>query len=79
MASLAVAPVVGLATVLVWVARYASVASIVAALGAPVLAVAFGEPWPVIVFSFAVLPPGERAPAAGRYREPLPRSGGARV
>jgi acyl phosphate:glycerol-3-phosphate acyltransferase len=54
----AVAPVVGLATLAVWVVvfvatRYASVASIVAAIGTPFLCVAFGEPWPVIVFASA--------------------------
>ena len=54
----AVAPLVGLATLVVWVVlflatRYASVASIVAAVGTPVLAVAFGEPWPVVVFASA--------------------------
>jgi glycerol-3-phosphate acyltransferase PlsY len=54
----AVAPLVGLATLVVWVVvflatRYASVASIVAAVGTPFLAVAFGEPWPVVVFASA--------------------------
>jgi glycerol-3-phosphate acyltransferase PlsY len=54
----AVAPVVGLATLVVWVVvfvatRYASVASIVAAIGTPFLCVALGEPWPVIVFASA--------------------------
>ena len=54
----AVAPLVGLATLGVWIVvfvttRYASVASIVAAVGTPVLAWAFGEPWPVIVFASA--------------------------
>ena len=52
----AVAPLVGLATSAVWIlafvaTRYASVASIVAAIGAPILAIAFGEPWPVVVFA----------------------------
>jgi acyl phosphate:glycerol-3-phosphate acyltransferase len=52
----AVAPWVGLATVATWIAvflatRYASVASIVAASLTPVLALALGEPWPVIVFA----------------------------
>jgi glycerol-3-phosphate acyltransferase PlsY len=51
-----VAPLLGLLGVVVWllvflVSRYASVASIVAAVTLPVLAVALGEPWPVIVFS----------------------------
>jgi acyl phosphate:glycerol-3-phosphate acyltransferase len=54
----AVAPLVGLATLGVWVVvfvatRYASVASIVAAIGTPILCVALGEPWPVIVFASA--------------------------
>jgi glycerol-3-phosphate acyltransferase PlsY len=54
----AVAPLVGLATLLFWivlflVTRYASVASIVAAIGTPILAWALGEPWPVIVFAAA--------------------------
>src|SRR5918996_6233852 len=49
------APLVGLAAAGVWVAffllsRYASVASLVAAASIPVLAWAFGEPWPVIAF-----------------------------
>jgi glycerol-3-phosphate acyltransferase PlsY len=52
----AVAPWVGLATVATWLVvflttRYASVASIVAAALTPVLGVALGEPWPVIVFA----------------------------
>jgi glycerol-3-phosphate acyltransferase PlsY len=52
----AVAPLVGLATLGVWVVvfvatRYASVASIVAAASTPLLAVLFGEPWPVVVFA----------------------------
>ena len=50
-----VAPWVGLAGLAVWilvfvVGRYASVASILAAISLPVLAAAFGEPWPVIGF-----------------------------
>jgi glycerol-3-phosphate acyltransferase PlsY len=52
----AVAPWVGLATAATWIAvflatRFASVASIVAAVVTPVLAWALGEPWPVIVFA----------------------------
>jgi glycerol-3-phosphate acyltransferase PlsY len=55
-AFLAVAPVVGGIGALVWVVtfvlfRYASVASIVAALSLPVAAVLLHEPWPVIVFA----------------------------
>ena len=50
-----VAPVVGGIGAGVWILvfvlfRYASVASIVAALSLPVIAVALGEPWPVIAF-----------------------------
>jgi glycerol-3-phosphate acyltransferase PlsY len=55
---LGVAPVVGLISLGVWIAvfvitRYASVASIVAACSLPLLAWAFGEPWPVIAFGGA--------------------------
>ncbi|HEX3686074.1 MAG TPA: glycerol-3-phosphate 1-O-acyltransferase PlsY [Gaiellaceae bacterium] len=55
-AFLAVAPVVGGIGLLVWILtfalfRYASVASIVAALSLPVAAVVLEEPWPVIVFA----------------------------
>jgi len=54
----ALAPWTGLAAVGVWLAvfvltRYASLASLVAAVALPVLAVAFGEPWPVIAFTAA--------------------------
>src|SRR4051812_6877252 len=52
---LGVAPLAGLAGLAVWVVvflafRYASVASMVAACSLPVLAVLFGEPWPVVAF-----------------------------
>jgi acyl phosphate:glycerol-3-phosphate acyltransferase len=52
---LGVAPLVGLSGLAVWIVvflglRYASVASMTAAASLPVLAVLFGEPWPVIVF-----------------------------
>jgi glycerol-3-phosphate acyltransferase PlsY len=52
---LGAAPLLGLLGVLVWIvvfllSRYASLASIVAALSLPILAVVFGEPWPIIVF-----------------------------
>ena len=52
---LGAAPLLGLLGVVVWVvvfllSRYASLASIVAALSLPVLAVVLGEPWPIIVF-----------------------------
>ena len=55
---LGVAPVVGLVGAVVWLGvflltRYASLASIAAALSLPLLAWAFGEPWPVIAFSAA--------------------------
>jgi glycerol-3-phosphate acyltransferase PlsY len=54
-AFLGVAPVVGGIGAAVWILvfvlfRYASVASIVAALSLPLIAVALGEPWPVIAF-----------------------------
>jgi acyl phosphate:glycerol-3-phosphate acyltransferase len=52
------APLVGLAGVLVWAAlfaltRYASVASVLAAASLPLVALLLGEPWPVLVFSGA--------------------------
>jgi glycerol-3-phosphate acyltransferase PlsY len=52
---LGVAPLAGLAAAVIWlvvfgVTRYASVASIVGVIALPVLAWAFGEPWPVIAF-----------------------------
>jgi glycerol-3-phosphate acyltransferase PlsY len=55
---LGVAPVVGLISGGIWavtfaVTRYASVASIVAALSLPLLAWLWGEPWPVIAFGGA--------------------------
>jgi acyl phosphate:glycerol-3-phosphate acyltransferase len=55
-AFLGVAPVVGGIGAGVWVVtfalfRYASVASIVAALSLPLAAVTLGEPWPVIAFA----------------------------
>ncbi len=54
-ALLGLSPVVGLAGVVIWivafaVSRYASVASIAAAIGLPFVAFALGEPWPVVVF-----------------------------
>jgi acyl phosphate:glycerol-3-phosphate acyltransferase len=53
---LGAAPVLGLLGVVIWIvvfllSRYASLASIVAALSLPILAVVLGEPWPIIVFS----------------------------
>jgi glycerol-3-phosphate acyltransferase PlsY len=55
---LGVAPVVGLIGAAVWIGvfvitRYASVASIVAAISLPVVAYLLGEPWPVIAFGGA--------------------------
>jgi acyl phosphate:glycerol-3-phosphate acyltransferase len=52
---LGAAPLLGLIGVAVWVVaflltRYASLASIVAAVSLPVLAVLLGEPWPIVVF-----------------------------
>ena len=53
---LGVAPLLGVAGLVVWfvvflVFRYASVASMAAAVALPLLALALGEPWPVVVFS----------------------------
>jgi glycerol-3-phosphate acyltransferase PlsY len=55
-AFLGVAPVVGGIGAAVWIVvfaacRYASVASITAALSLPIAAVGLGEPWPVIAFA----------------------------
>jgi glycerol-3-phosphate acyltransferase PlsY len=55
-ALLGVAPIVGGIGAAVWIVvfllfRYASLASIVAALSLPVIAVLLGEPWPVIAFT----------------------------
>jgi glycerol-3-phosphate acyltransferase PlsY len=52
---LGVAPIVALAGAVLWLAvflvfRYASLASMVSACALPVLAVLFGEPWPVVAF-----------------------------
>ena len=57
-AFLGVAPVVGGIGAAVWilafaVCRYASVASITAALSLPIVALALREPWPVVVFAAA--------------------------
>ena len=57
-AFLGVAPVVGGIGLAVWILvfsvfRYASVASIVAAISLPVVSVALGEPWPVDAFAGA--------------------------
>jgi acyl phosphate:glycerol-3-phosphate acyltransferase len=57
-AFLGVAPVVGAIAAGVWIlvfllSRYASLASIAAALALPVVSVLLGEPWPVIVFAAA--------------------------
>jgi glycerol-3-phosphate acyltransferase PlsY len=55
-AFLGVAPLVGLGGAIVWIGvfvvlRYASVASMVAAASLPFIALALGEPWPVIAFA----------------------------
>jgi acyl phosphate:glycerol-3-phosphate acyltransferase len=55
-AFLGVAPIVGAIGAAVWISvfvlfRYASLASILAALSLPVAAALLGEPWPVIVFA----------------------------
>jgi glycerol-3-phosphate acyltransferase PlsY len=55
-AFLGVAPVVGGLGAVVWIVvfalfRYASVASITAAVSLPLIAVGIGEPWPVIAFA----------------------------
>ena len=55
-AFLGVAPIVGAVAAVAWIVvflafRYASLASIAAALALPVAAVLLGEPWPVIVFA----------------------------
>jgi acyl phosphate:glycerol-3-phosphate acyltransferase len=55
---LGVAPVVGLIGLVIWigvflVSRYASLASMVAALALPVVSLALGEPWPVVAFATA--------------------------
>ena len=60
-AFLGVAPIVGGIGAGVWILafllfRYASLASIVAALSLPAVAVALDEPWPVIAFAAAAAP-----------------------
>ncbi len=50
------APLVGLAGLVIWLAtfvvtRYASVASMTAAVALPFVALVLGEPWPVVVFA----------------------------
>src|ERR671932_1568168 len=55
-AFLGVAPVVGGIGAAVWIAvflllRYASLASMLAAVSLPVVAALFGEPWPVLAFA----------------------------
>jgi acyl phosphate:glycerol-3-phosphate acyltransferase len=54
-AFLGAAPVLGLLGVVAWIlafllSRYASLASMVAAISLPILAVVLGEPWPIVVF-----------------------------
>jgi glycerol-3-phosphate acyltransferase PlsY len=60
-AFLGVAPIVGGIGAGVWIGafllfRYSSLASIVAALSLPAIAVALDEPWPVIAFAAAAAP-----------------------
>src|SRR3954464_11637187 len=55
-AFLGVAPLVGLVGLVVWIGvfialRYASVASMAAAISLPLIALALGEPWPVVAFA----------------------------
>ena len=55
-AFLAIAPVVGLIGLVIWIVtfvatRYASVASMVTAAALPFVALALDEPWPVVVFA----------------------------
>jgi len=57
-ATFALAPLAAVCCVGLWIAvflltRYASVASIVTALGLAVLVVVFGYPWPIVVFGIA--------------------------
>lgn len=57
-AAFALAPLAAVCCVGLWIAvflltRYASVASIVTALGLAVFVVAFGYPWPIVVFGIA--------------------------
>ena len=84
------APVLGLIGLAIWIvtfllSRYASLASMVTALALPFVAIALGEPWPVIVFAaiacaaVLVLHKGNiarlRAGTESRFR--LRRRGGA--
>jgi glycerol-3-phosphate acyltransferase PlsY len=51
-----VAPVVGLVGLVIWVgvfllSRYASLASMAGAIALPIVALALGEPWPVVAFA----------------------------
>ena len=55
-AFLGLAPLVGLAAMLIWIAiflvtRYASVSSMIAASSLPIVSLTLGEPWPVFAFS----------------------------
>ncbi|HEY7344618.1 MAG TPA: glycerol-3-phosphate 1-O-acyltransferase PlsY [Gaiella sp.] len=55
---LGVAPEVGVVGLAIWLAvflvsRYASLASMVAAVALPLVSLALGEPWPVVVFATA--------------------------
>jgi acyl phosphate:glycerol-3-phosphate acyltransferase len=53
LAPLAAVCCIGMWLVLFFVTRYASLASIVTALGLPVFVVLFGYPWPVVAFGIA--------------------------
>ena len=81
-AFLGVAWLVGLIGATTWIivfllTRYASVASLVAAVALPTAAVLLGEPWPVIAFATRVggrgdrPPPRQREAAAPRRGEPF--------
>ena len=79
-AFLGLAPVVGLIGLVIWIAlfvatRYASVASMVTAAALPFVALALGEPWPVVVFAARRRP--SRSSCTGRTSRgsgPAPRA-----
>ena len=77
------APLLGLIGFVIWLGlfvatRYASVASMGTAVALPFVALALGEPWPVVVFvslaaaAVLVLHRANIARLRSRYREPLP-------
>ncbi len=58
--ALGLAPLVALTCLGVWIvtfllSRYASVASLATAVALPVVSIAYGEPWPVVVFGAAAM------------------------